>query len=77
MARATIPHARPHAARLHATLETLHRILEILGIVLLCTVYSSEVYGVTSAVHILESLHRTFEVIGILILAAVVSIHHK
>jgi hypothetical protein len=38
MARETIP----HAARLHARLETLHRILEILGIILLCTVYSSE-----------------------------------
>jgi hypothetical protein len=77
MAKANLTQAPPHTARLHATLETIHRALEVLGIVLLCTVYSSEVHGVTSAIHILESLHRTFEVIGILILCAVVSIHHK
>jgi hypothetical protein len=75
MARETIPHAAPHTARLHATLETLHRVLEVLGIVLLCTVYSSEVYGVTSAIHLLEGLHRGLELVAILILAAVVSIH--
>ena len=56
-------------------LEFVHRILEVLGVVLLCTVVFME-EGVTSA-RILEGLHRGLEVIGILILCAVVSIHHK
>jgi hypothetical protein len=77
MARESLPHTASHAARLHATLENLHRALEVLGIVLLCTVYASEVYGATIALRILEGLHRRLEIVAILILAAVVSIHHK
>jgi hypothetical protein len=77
MARESLPHVAPHTARLHATLETIHRALEVLGIVLLVTVYASEVFDASVALRILEGLHRGLEVAGILILCAVVSMHHR